>query len=77
MSRIIPLTRGKAALVDDADYEYLNQFKWHCNTGYAYRSLLRGNRGHIAMHRELMGDPQGMEAAKYYGEFARVERIRK
>ena len=39
--RIIPLTQGKEALVDDCDYEYLMQWKWrferegHRRTGYA------------------------------------------
>jgi hypothetical protein len=27
--RTIPLTQGKVALVDDADYEWLSQWKWH------------------------------------------------
>lgn len=42
MSREIPLTQGKVAIVDDTDYEWLNQWKWYCvhNRGryYAVRS---------------------------------------
>ncbi len=52
--RTIELTRGKFAKVDDADYEYLNQWKWRHNEGYATRTLLPGRR-HINMHRILMG----------------------
>lgn len=38
----IPLTKGKFALVDDADYEWLSTFNWHVsNSGYAYRYLPR------------------------------------
>jgi hypothetical protein len=49
----IKLTKGQICIVDDADFEYLNQFKWHAikrhSTYYAYRT-----RG-IAMHRQILG----------------------
>ena len=35
----IELTKGKFSTVDDDDFEYLSQWKWHCNSnGYASRS---------------------------------------
>jgi hypothetical protein len=50
----IPLTQGRFALVDDADFEWLNQWKWcalkKSNTFYA----VRGNKG-IRMHRLILG----------------------
>ena len=58
--RIIELTQGKVAVVDDCDYDYLNQWKWYYNQGYARRqssaSLLNtSSRQHtVGMHREVM-----------------------
>jgi hypothetical protein len=58
--------KGKyVALVDDEDYEYLNQFKWRAvkdyNTFYASRSIMvNGLRKDIKMHRLIMNvsDPK-------------------
>lgn len=51
----IPLTQGKFAIVDDADFEWLNQFSWHYhNLGYA-----RGANGF--MHRLINNTPVGLE----------------
>lgn len=63
----IPLTKGYFALVDDCDYEWLNQWKWHArvkkNKPYAYRAEYvketKKNKSY-AMHRVIMGitDPE-------------------
>lgn len=58
--REIKLTQGKIALVDDEDYERLNQWKWcakkHRNTFYAYRGVWKNGRvEYMSMHREVMG----------------------
>lgn len=60
--RKIKLTRGKYTLVDDEDYDYLNQFNWHyCKsrqTGYAIRSAKhpskKGKYVSIRMHTDIM-----------------------
>lgn len=56
----IQLTQGKVALVDDEDFEYLNQWKWHLykqnrNNFYA-RTVLYKNKKRIGivMHRLLI-----------------------
>lgn len=57
----IKLTLGKIAIVDDVDFEYLNQWKWtakkHRNTFYARRNiqLVGGKQRGIKMHRLIMG----------------------
>lgn len=57
--REIPLTRGFVALVDDADYEWINQCRWKINTyGYAFRQTKTET---ISMHRLIADTPKGME----------------
>ena len=63
----IQLTHGKVALVDDGDYEYLNQWKWlaaphHTGTWYVVRSVTcEGKKKSIRMHRLIMDTPPNME----------------
>lgn len=58
----IPLTRGKVALVDDEDYEYLSQFKWFFGGRYAQRGFNKddGTRTSKGMHTDIMNTPKGM-----------------
>lgn len=57
----IHLTQGKVALVDDADYEWLMQWKWYAQknrrTYYAVRRTVSLNGVHetILMHRQILG----------------------
>lgn len=57
----IKLTQGQYALVDDEDYEYLNQWKWYARWNiftesyYAGRSkFVSGKRKNIHMSRVIM-----------------------
>jgi hypothetical protein len=67
MTKEIPLSKGKVAIVDDCDYEYLSQFKWRAkvsaNTCYAVRwtPYVDGKRVFMAMHREILNAPKGMD----------------
>jgi len=57
----IELTQGKIALVDDEDFEYLNQWKWHIQksggTFYAIRTewLSKDKCVCVRMHRSILG----------------------
>ena len=59
--------KGKyVALVDDEDYEYLNQWKWHVNieskTIYVRRTIYENKiYSSIAMHSQIMQPPSEME----------------
>lgn len=59
--KTISLTKGQVALVDDEDFEYLNQWKWYAhrawgNSFYAARMNPRPNKKVILMHREVFKD---------------------
>lgn len=59
MVKEITLTRGAVAIVDDADYDYLSQFKWYMSShGYA-RTCRTVARKEISMHRLVIGAKDG------------------
>lgn len=63
VSKKISLTQGKFAIVDDADFEWLNQWKWHHSGGYARRNIRQkaGKKKSISMHRLIMNPPPDMD----------------
>lgn len=75
--RQIPLSKGKYALVDAADYEFLSQWGWRCferGTFYVYRSGYAGyingkqKAKTIYMHRLILNAPDGMEVDHINGD---------
>lgn len=61
----IKLSQNKYALVDNEDFEFLSQWKWHLNnTGYAMRSQhIPGAYKHknILMHRVINKTAEGLQ----------------
>lgn len=64
----IQLTQNKVTLIDNADYEYFNQWEWYAlrskngKTFYAVRNTGRSpHQKRVFMHREIMNTPIGME----------------
>jgi hypothetical protein len=57
--KLIPLTQDKYACVDDADYGWISQFKWHAEkatksrTFYASTNVNDGTRRTVRMHQLL------------------------
>lgn len=66
MVKQIPLTQGQYALVDNEDFEFLNQFKWTTairkTTNYAVRAVkIEGKRTAVLMHRYITHAPKGLQ----------------
>jgi len=74
----IPLTQGKVALVDDADYDSLMAMgKWYCTSkGYAAKTIQIGSwrRGEkkkykrLLMHRVVINAPDNMQVDHKFGD---------
>lgn len=63
--KLIPLSAGKSAAVDDDDYEYLMQWSWHARKGRTTFYAARTNSAEKAwtttfMHRVILAAPKGV-----------------
>ena len=69
-TRLIPLTKGKHAIVDEADFEWLSQWKWSLHgRGYASRQTGgRAKRVSVMMHRLIAETPEGMDTDHINGD---------
>ncbi len=66
--KTIPLTQGQFAIVDNEDFEHLNQYKWYAfrrSEAYSYYAIRnvgrKPNRHSERMHNRIMNAPDGME----------------
>lgn len=65
MTKELILSKGKVALVDDEDFDWLNQWKWCVlavrSRFYAVRASYHPKREYIYLHREILSAPKGMQ----------------
>src|SRR3990167_208372 len=77
--KYIPLTKGKFALVNDEDFEYLNQWKWcYLNNpnGYAIRAIYPNKHQKIIyMHRFLLKAPKSKQVDHINGNSLDNQRL--
>jgi len=85
--RLIPLTRGKVAIVDEADFDWLNQWKWHTKVArgglfYAIRAIHKYGKGRVVtrwirMHNFVLGVERGADHRNGDGLDNRRNNLRK
>lgn len=64
--KLIKLSKNQSVMVDNWNYDYLNQWKWDAKKGkYTYyaerKSRINGKCVTIRMHRVIMNTPKGYE----------------
>lgn len=67
----IPLSQGKFAVVDKADYEHMMQYKWSCvgKPPLVYAHTRTTKFGSVLyMHRVIMNAPKGMQVDHIDGD---------
>lgn len=72
----IELTKGEYALVDDKDFEYLNQWSWYTLVNrkkkYAVRKPMSGI---VLMHREILSTPKTVVVDHIDGDGLNNQRV--
>lgn len=75
--RIIPLTQGKVAIVDDSDFDWLNQWKWCAFSNYSggKRYAIRSASPKLLIHRLILSPPKGYESDHIDGDGLNNQRV--
>lgn len=60
MKEIILYRNKGVALVDDEDFNWLSQYRWHLDRGYAAMTIKKPQKGIMYMHRLINQTPKGM-----------------
>jgi len=69
MTKEIQLTQGKVAIVDDEDFNFINQWHWNARQINGHWYAKRGEAGKtIFMHRIIMNAPKGLEVDHIDGD---------
>ena len=58
--KMIKLTQGKTTVVDDEDFVKFGHLKWHYSHGRAMRRDGYKKKINYWLHREIMGNPEGL-----------------
>lgn len=67
--KYIQLTKGQYALVDAADFEWLNQYKWYARKAkHTFYAQKKQNYKIIIMSRFILGAPPGMQVDHIDGD---------
>lgn len=64
--RLIPLSQGYWAIVDEGDYGWLSRWKWHVSISkkrgnWQFKARTRSGPGKLDMHRLILGVPRDFE----------------
>ena len=72
LGKEIALSAGLVSLIDEEDYDCLNQLKWHVNgNGYAVREEYDGYGNqvrYVQMHRQLLGAKEDVQVDHINGD---------
>ena len=70
MSKLIPLTQGKYAIVDDEDFDELSKHKWCLmfTKGRSYAVRRPSENLTILMHRFILNPPKQMDTDHKNGD---------